>query len=598
MILDAIFTVLLPTLILLHLFLAPYTKVEESFNIQATHDILTHGLPLNPLNTTLLNAYDHISFPGAVPRTFIGALLLAAVSKPILLLTSPGKAQYIVRAVLGLWNARCLFSFRDTLVAAFGEGVGRWYLLLQLSQFHVVYYASRTLPNMFAFGFTTLAMGYFIPVPGRAREDEVRRQRAGISLMVFSAVVFRSEIALLLAMQVLAGLVQFRITIRDVVVTGLMSGTLSIAATSLVDSYFWQKPLWPELWGFWYNVFEGKSSDWGTSPFGFYFTSLLPKLLLNPLIQLLFIPLAITLPSTQRSTLNLVIPSLLFVAIYSIQPHKEARFIIYVVPPLTAAASLSASYIWTRRSKNLKYTVGAALLVVSSLGSLAASTGMLLISSLNYPGGQALSTLHEILARTPQPSELNIHMDVLSCMTGVTHFLELPSPTLLNNHPTKIHYDKTENSTTLVTPSFWYQFDYAIMQDPALAIGKWEVIDTIYAYAGIEFLRPGDGTSFTEHLERIYAANNLTVLHQGKREAPTSDDVKSAVEDAYVELGKEEGHMTDNEMEERRLRIRAEEMNQFGAFNLVRDGVRGVTRGWWVGPRMVPSLRILRQVRG
>ncbi|EHL03595.1 putative Dol-P-Man:Man(7)GlcNAc(2)-PP-Dol alpha-1,6-mannosyltransferase [Glarea lozoyensis 74030] len=369
MILDAIFTVLLPTLILLHLFLAPYTKVEESFNIQATHDILTHGLPLNPLNTTLLNAYDHISFPGAVPRTFIGALLLAAVSKPILLLTSPGKAQYIVRAVLGLWNARCLFSFRDTLVAAFGEG-------------------------------------------------------------------------------------------------------------------------------------------------------------------------------------------------------------------------------------NLKYTVGAALLVVSSLGSLAASTGMLLISSLNYPGGQALSTLHEILARTPQPSELNIHMDVLSCMTGVTHFLELPSPTLLNNHPTKIHYDKTENSTTLVTPSFWYQFDYAIMQDPALAIGKWEVIDTIYAYAGIEFLRPGDGTSFTEHLERIYAANNLTVLHQGKREAPTSDDVKSAVEDAYVELGKEEGHMTDNEMEERRLRIRAEEMNQFGAFNLVRDGVRGVTRGWWVGPRMVPSLRILRQVRG
>jgi alpha-1,6-mannosyltransferase len=592
--------VLLPTLILLHLFIAPYTKVEESFNIQATHDILTHGLPLtNPFNTTLLNAYDHISFPGAVPRTFIGALTLAAVSKPILYFSGAGKAQYIVRAILGLWNAQCIFRFRDALIAAFGEGVGRWYLLLQLSQFHTVFYASRTLPNMFAFGLTTLAMGQFIPVPGRKREVEVQRQRAGVSLMVFSAVVFRSEIALLLATQVLAQLVQFRISIKDVIITGLVSGLLSIATTSLVDSYFWQKPLWPELWGFWYNVFEGKSSDWGTSPFLFYFTSLLPKLLLNPLVQFLFIPLAITLPSTKSSALNLVIPSLLFVAIYSIQPHKEARFIIYVVPPLTAAASLSASYIWTRRSKNLAYNISAILLVLSVLGSLAASTGMLLISSLNYPGGHAITTLHTILEHTPQQQEINVHMDVLSCMTGVTHFLELPStpPPLIKGRPTLIHYDKTEDPETILSPEFWAKFDYALMHDPALAIGKWEIVDTIYAYAGIEFLRPGDGTSFSEHLERVYAANNLTVSHAGKQEAPNSDDVKSAVGDKDLELGVGEGSMSNEEIEQRRLMVRAEEMNRFGGFNLLRDWVRGVTRGWWLGPKMVPSVRILRQIR-
>lgn len=81
-----------------HVLLAPYTKVEESFNLHAVHDVLMYGVGPDAIENVsddfgrrpsffLIFAaikYDHKVFPGAVPRTFIGSVLLAWLSAPVI----------------------------------------------------------------------------------------------------------------------------------------------------------------------------------------------------------------------------------------------------------------------------------------------------------------------------------------------------------------------------------------------------------------------------------------------------------------------------------------------------------------------------------
>lgn len=152
--------VIFPLLVLLHLNISPFTKVEESFNIQAAHDILTYGVPTQNVALRLKAQYDHMEFPGAVPRTFIGALMLAGIARPVLWLRDGLDRQTLVRSIIGIFNAWSLVVYAVGVRKAFGKCVAAWFVLFQASQFHVFYYASRTLPNMFAFGTSS-----FLPSP-------------------------------------------------------------------------------------------------------------------------------------------------------------------------------------------------------------------------------------------------------------------------------------------------------------------------------------------------------------------------------------------------------------------------------------------------
>lgn len=307
----------------------------------------------------------------------------------------------------------------------------------------------------------------------------IRRRRLALYLLTCSGIIFRSEIAILLAMQTLYLLSKRRTSMpNEVIPAGFFGVLIGLGVTVTIDSFFWQRfPLWPEWAGFYYNTIQGKSADWGVSPWHYYFVNAIPRLLLNPMSWTVCIPLALYNRATSKTSQDILVPLLAFVAVYSILPHKEWRFIIYIIPGLTAVAAAGASWIWTRRTKSLVYRFLSLGLVASTLASFAGSMALLYISTLNYPGGEALMRLQELVP-TSQQAPLSVYMDNLSCQTGVTRFLERDSGT-------KFLYDKTEDEETLLDPAFWQQFDYVLSETPERIIGSWEVIETICGYAGV-----------------------------------------------------------------------------------------------------------------
>jgi alpha-1,6-mannosyltransferase len=108
-----------------HVLLAPYTKVEESFNLHATHDVLMYGVSLSNLHKVrpppsidvlvidMCVKYDHFVFPGAVPRTFIGSVLLAWISTPVLHLANLS-GYVLTKSDIQIISAYMFPHFRNT----------------------------------------------------------------------------------------------------------------------------------------------------------------------------------------------------------------------------------------------------------------------------------------------------------------------------------------------------------------------------------------------------------------------------------------------------------------------------------------------------
>ncbi|XP_066589693.1 dol-P-Man:Man(7)GlcNAc(2)-PP-Dol alpha-1,6-mannosyltransferase isoform X2 [Prorops nasuta] len=283
-----------------------------------------------------------------------------------------------------------------------------------------MYYLSRPLPNIMAMPLVLLALY------GWLRQNHV--------IFIWSSaaaiIIFRTELAILLGLFLLYDVANFKLSISRLLRISIPAGIVFLLLTIIVDSILWQRLLWPEGEVFYFNTILNKSSEWGTSPFLWYFYSALPRGLA---LSYFLIPLGMLWDARVRA---LTVPAIAFILLFSFLPHKELRFIIYAFPLLNVGAAAACHRIWENRRKTSWHGI-MSLIIIGHLATNAIfSMFLLCVAGSNYPGGLAITRLHRL--EKDATVQVHVHIDVLTAQTGVSRFTQTNSSWI---------YSKDENLT-------------------------------------------------------------------------------------------------------------------------------------------------------
>ncbi|TPX60331.1 hypothetical protein PhCBS80983_g01858 [Powellomyces hirtus] len=287
--------------------------------------------------------------PDYAIRSWTYAWLYSIVGRFMELLVSRDKITvfYETRGALAIASAFCEAKLYEAVATNVSPKVGQYFLLISMVSTGMFISSTAYLPSSFAMYAVTLAMAYSFRPLGRPRTYAVVMligagallgwpfsAAAGLPFVVEELLLSSNALTRLRHM-VEAGIVSLAVILGPMVaLDSLLYGKLAIVPWSIVR----------------YNIFSGSDRGpdiYGTEPWWFYLLNGTLNFNLAFPMALLSLPAVIvnvTIMKPSRSVKRLLVkllPVYLWLGIFTLQPHKEERFLFVVYPLICLNAAMT-----------------------------------------------------------------------------------------------------------------------------------------------------------------------------------------------------------------------------------------------------------------
>ncbi|EEA25590.1 mannosyltransferase [Talaromyces marneffei ATCC 18224] len=370
---------------------APIQDCDEIFNYWEPTHYLDHGYGLQTWEYS----------PEYSIRSWLYVSLHAAVGMITKIWSSNKKTQfYVIRAALAFVCAACETRLYSAISRTLNKRIGLLFLIITVFSPGFFHASAAFLPSTFTMYTSMLGLTAFLDRSGKNKIAE------GIMWFGIGAIVgwpFSGALLLpLLTEEVLSSIFSGHLgnTLRQIVNGGIRCIVI-LGLEIGVDSLFFQKFAFVPWNIVAYNVFGGEGRGpniFGTEPWTFYIRNLLLNFNVWFILAASIAPLLIlqALFGGRASSSQAVLRSLAFVspfylwqAIFTVQPHKEERFMYPAYPFLALNAALALhlilAYVGTNKPDTLmglipgkvKFMAVAAFMLLSINAGLLRSVGMM-----------------------------------------------------------------------------------------------------------------------------------------------------------------------------------------------------------------------------
>ncbi|KAF2402628.1 hypothetical protein EJ06DRAFT_547880 [Trichodelitschia bisporula] len=319
--------------------LAPIQDCDEVFNYWEPSHYLNHGYGLQTWEYSPVYGIRSWAYAGMHSAVI-------AIGRLLPFVTSKHAEFYFLRAILGLFCALCESQLYSAVAQRINARVAILFLIVMTTSTGTFHAAAAYLPSSFAMYTGMLGCAAFLKK--RTAQGVFWFAAGAILGWPFAGALVLPFVAEELLLAYTSG--QYLGTLKRLLDGGFRALAL-LAMQTAIDVYFYKKVLCVPWNIVAYNVFSGSGKGpniYGTEPWHFYLRNLTLNFNVWLLLALVTAPVLLlhiffARPSTEDAirTVTVASPFYLWLAIFTLQPHKEERFMYPAYPFLALNAALS-----------------------------------------------------------------------------------------------------------------------------------------------------------------------------------------------------------------------------------------------------------------